>query len=70
MTENAARPEDQAQASGGDQTVWAKEPSPEDSRRRAAMIVSVLLFVGIYAWGVISGLMSLGQPKGETQTAE
>jgi len=43
----------------------------ESSRTRTAMVVSVLLYVVIYLWGIISGLVSLtesgpaeGRPAG------
>jgi hypothetical protein len=38
---------------------YADPEDTESKRRKAAMVVSVLLFVAIYVWGFIWGVQSL-----------
>jgi hypothetical protein len=63
MSERVARSE-----LGGDVWIRPDYVDPEDAeskRRKAAMIVSVLLFVAIYVWGFIWGVQSLSSRASE-----
>ena len=70
MSEKTAAPPSGAHVQADAGAVWTKEEAAEQARRKAALTVSALLFAGIYLWGLIWGLTSLGQRKNDASASQ